>query len=165
MVQQLLLGGQVLVVVLVYLFVWRVIRSARTDLRAAALRGTRGAAGAVAAQESTIIPAAEVQAARREAGLVEPRLVVESSGLLRTGIPFTIGGGLSIGRVEGNDIVLEDPTVSSRHARLVAPGTLVDEGSTNGTLVNGAPVKGRVALRHGDLVQVGATTFRFEAGR
>jgi hypothetical protein len=160
MVQQLLLVGQLLVVVLVYVFVWRVVRGARHDL---ARRGAPGAG--IAAQESTIIPAADVQRARREAGIREPRLVVEQSDVLRPGIPFTIGGGLSIGRSDDNDVVLDEGVVSGRHARIVAPGTVVDEGSTNGTLVNGAPVGGRTALRAGDIVQVGSTVFRYEGTR
>lgn len=162
MVQQLLLVGQLLVVVLIYLFVWRVLRGARADLL---LGGTAVASGNVAAQESTIIPAADVQAARRAAGLGEPRLVVDSSDVLRSGIPFTVGSGLRIGRSTDNDVVLDEGIVSGRHARIVAPGTLVDEGSTNGTLVNGRRLEGRAALRDGDVVQVGSTVFRFEVPR
>lgn len=162
MVQGLLLAGQLLVVVLVYVFVWRVVRGARTDLA----RSSAPAHGfGIGAQESTIIPAADVQQARRAAGLTEPRLVVESSDVLRAGIPFTIGGGLSIGRAEGNDVVLEEGVVSGRHVRVVPPGTVVDEGSTNGTLVNGRRLDGRAALRSGDAVQVGSTVFRFEGPR
>ncbi len=160
MVQQLLLAGQLLVVVLVYVFVWRVIRGARADL---AVRGTAGTS--IEAQESTIIPAADVQAARRSAGLAAPRLGGEQSDVLRPGIPFTIGGGLTIGRAATNDVVLEDGVVSGRHVRIVPPGTVVDEGSTNGTLVNGQQVAARAALRAGDLVQVGSTVFRFEVTR
>jgi hypothetical protein len=162
MVQGLLFGGQVLVVVLVYLFVWRVVRNARGDLLRGGDAAPRRGAPSLDAQESTIIPAADVQAARRSAGLGEPRLVVQQSDVLRAGIPFTIGGGLSIGRAGGNDITLEEGVVSGRHARVVPPGTIVDEASTNGTLVNGHAVDGRAALRPGDLVQVGSTVFRFE---
>ena len=162
MVQQLLFAGQVLVVVLVYLFVWRVIRGARTDL-AAAGRPTRGVPAD--AQESTIMPAADVHAARRAAGLGEPRIVVEQSDVLRAGVPFTIGGGLKIGRASDNDVVLDEGVVSGSHVRIVPPGTVVDEGSTNGTLVNGRQVSGRTALRAGDLVQVGSTVFRYEVAR
>ena len=55
--------------------------------------------------------------------------------------------------------------MSGRHARIVAPGTVVDEGSTNGTLVNGRAVSGRAALRPGDILQIGSTVFRFEVPR
>jgi pSer/pThr/pTyr-binding forkhead associated (FHA) protein len=37
-------------------------------------------------------------------------------------------------------------------------------GSTNGTKVNGLPVIGPHALRSGDEITVGATTFIFEQG-
>jgi pSer/pThr/pTyr-binding forkhead associated (FHA) protein len=62
-------------------------------------------------------------------------------------------------------VVLEEGVVSGRHVRIVPPGTVVDEGSTNGTLVNGRTVDGRAALRAGDLVQVGSTVFRYEVPR
>ncbi|MCW2956337.1 MAG: Inner rane component of cytoplasmic domain, partial [Thermoleophilia bacterium] len=39
---------------------------------------------------------------------------------------------------------------------------VVDEGSTNGTFVNGQRVAARVNLRGGDLLQVGSTVFRYE---
>lgn len=90
--------------------------------------------------------------------------MVERSDVLRPGIPFTIGGGLSIGRAPGNDVVLDEGVVSGRHVRVIAPGTVVDEGSTNGTFVNGQPLHGRAALRTGDHLQVGSTVFRFEDG-
>lgn len=162
MVQYLLLGGQVLVVVVVYLFVWRVMRTARRDLVRAAQPSSR--ATTFDAQESTIMPAADVAQARRAAGLGEPRLIVDASDVLRPGVPFTIGRGLSLGRADTNDVVLDEGVVSGRHARVIAPGTVVDEGSTNGTFVNGQPVAGRVALRDGDIVQVGSTVLRYETG-
>ncbi|MCW2955590.1 MAG: hypothetical protein JWO69_459, partial [Thermoleophilia bacterium] len=88
MVQQLLFIGQVLVVLLVYLFVWRVMRGARRDLALPQQHaGARGGRGVVDAQESTIISASDAASARRGAGLREPRLVVESSDVLRPGVP------------------------------------------------------------------------------
>ncbi|MCW2949433.1 MAG: domain containing protein [Thermoleophilia bacterium] len=163
MVQQLLLLGQLVFVALIYLFVWRVVRGARGDLLGAA--GARRSMASQDAQESTIIPAADAHAARRAAGLTEPRLVVHSSEVLRPGVPFTIGGGLTIGRGETNDIVLDDAVVSSRHLRIVPPGTVVDDGSTNGTFVNGQRVKDRATLRPGDQLQAGSTVFIYEGAR
>lgn len=161
MVQQLLLAGQALVVIFVYVFVWRMVSGARADLRQ---RGSGGAAS-IDQQESTILPASTVEAARRAAGLGEPRIVVEHSSVLRAGVPFVIGGGLRLGRSDDNDIVLDEGVVSSHHARIVPPGTVVDDASTNGTVVNGERIAGRHALRSGDRVQVGSTVFRFEVAR
>ena len=166
MVQYLLLAGQILVVMLVYLFVWRTMRGARHDLLDAARPdyvASRGAQpGGIAAQESTIMPAADVAAARRAAGLREARLVVDSSPALREGVPFTIGSALTIGRADSNDVVLDDHVVSGQHARVIAPGTVVDQESTNGTFVNGKQIRGRATLRDGDILQIGSTVFVYE---
>ena len=164
MITQLLLAGQVLVLVLLYLLVWRVLRGARRDLLAASTPGmarSRGGGGATA-DESTIIPAADAMRARREAGLPDPRVVVLESEVLTIGAPFVIGGGLTLGRAADNDIVLDDGYVSTHHARLVAPSTLVDLDSTNGTLHNGGALVGRVRLKAGDDFQLGTTRFRYE---
>ncbi len=63
---------------------------------------------------------------------------------------------LSIGRKHGNDIQLNDLTVSGRHALIVSMGEHIyvdDLGSTNGTLMNGARVT-KTLLKHGDVIQV-----------
>ena len=55
-------------------------------------------------------------------------------------------------------------TVAAELDRLVPSWELivVDDGSTNGTFVNGQPVVGRANLRSGDALQVGSTVFRYE---
>ena len=70
-----------------------------------------------------------------------------------------------IGRHSNNDITLtDDATISRFHAR-VARGpqgvVIYDEGSSNGTFVNGERVYQRV-LRPGDVITVGKASFRFE---
>lgn len=157
MIQYVLLGGQVLTVALIYLFVWRVIRSAQTNLRNSGKLSAN-----VSSQESTIMPAASVTKARRAAGLRDPRLVVEESDVLRAGVPFTITSSLSIGRSPESDIVLDEGIVSATHARIIPPGAVIDEGSTNGTYINALAVKGRVTLNDGDILQIGSTVFRYE---
>jgi pSer/pThr/pTyr-binding forkhead associated (FHA) protein len=160
MIQVLLLVGQALVLVLLYVFVWRVMRTARTDVLA-----PEQTSGRRAVEDSTIIPAADVARARREAGLAEPRIVVVSSERLRVGTPFVIGDGLTIGRANDNHIVLDDSTVSAHHARMAPPDLLVDLGSTNGTLVNGRSIAGQVRVAVGDTLAVGSTTFRYEVAQ
>jgi hypothetical protein len=64
---------------------------------------------------------------------------------------------LLVGRAQSCDVVLEDRSVSRRHARLVfrdATWVICDLDSTNGTFVNGVRV-GRCQLRPGDRVLIG----------
>lgn len=159
MIQQLLLAGQFVLVLVIYLFVWRVLTAARNDIAGS------GRTAGVAAAESTIIPAADVARARRSAGMRDPRIVVAHSSLLSNGAPFVVSGTVTIGRASDNTIALDEPVVSSHHCRITAPNTLVDLESTNGTLVNDLRIAGRHALAQGDRITIGSTTFIYEAPR
>ena len=68
-----------------------------------------------------------------------------------------------IGRGDGVEVRLEHPLVSRRHARIEATADgfrLVDEGSRNGTFVNGRRVR-EALLRRGDRVAFARCVFRF----
>jgi hypothetical protein len=72
---------------------------------------------------------------------------------------------VTIGRLPECDVVVSDPNVSRRHAEVRRRGNdfiVVDLGSTNGTLVNGAGVRER-RLNDGDEITLGGTRVRFEA--
>jgi DNA-binding CsgD family transcriptional regulator len=73
------------------------------------------------------------------------------------------GDVTTVGRGDGVDISLEDPTVSRLHAELVRRGPHVyvsDLGlSTNGTRVNGRPI-GRQVLTEGDVISFGGARAR-----
>ena len=152
MVDQVLLLLQALFLLLLYLFVWRVVRTASRDLRLP--------------QESFLVGPAQAQAY----GLpleAAPRLrvVVESSPSLRHGLAFEVGSApLTVGRSGENAIALpDDDYASANHARLepLRDGLwVVDLGSTNGIAVNGHRIEGRELLRHGDLIRIGATELR-----
>src|SRR3712207_2151749 len=94
------------------------------------------------------------------------RLRVESGP--NAGQSFTVdGSGTTIGRQDGNTIVLDDGRLSRQHARLdLAPGglTITDLGSANGTRLNGQRISGTQPLRAGDRVQLGDTTIVIEGG-
>jgi pSer/pThr/pTyr-binding forkhead associated (FHA) protein len=138
--------------VLLYLFIWRVIRAAARDLR-------------TAPQESFVL--APAQLAADPPTSPGGRLVVQRSDVLKGGQTFQAGPvPLSVGRAEDNDVVLTgDEFASSHHARIEANREgvwVLDLNSTNGTFVNGARLDGRRRLREGDVVQIGETELRFE---
>jgi len=70
---------------------------------------------------------------------------------------------LTIGRKHGNEIQLNDLTISGRHALIIAQGKQVyieDLGSTNGTLLNGNHIKSAI-LKQGDVIQAGHHQFTY----
>jgi len=64
---------------------------------------------------------------------------------------------LTVGRVQGNDIVLSKRNVSKQHARLSLEGgqaVVVDLNSTNGTWVNGRKITSPQPLKQGDKIYI-----------
>ena len=118
-----------------YLFLWLVVRGAWRALRSAPT------------------PAR----ARASPGL--RLLVLEAGGSsLPTGQVIEVRDGATLGRAERSSLVLADSTVSAEHARfglLAGEWVVADLGSTNGTLLNQAPVHGQTPLATGDVVAVG----------
>ena len=72
----------------------------------------------------------------------------------------------SIGRLEGSDVVIPDPSVSALHAIIERYGdewVLRDLGSTNGTFVNGERIVADRRLRPGDEVRIGTSRLIFRS--
>jgi len=71
----------------------------------------------------------------------------------------------AIGRDAGNDVVINDDAASARHAVVeLNDGTwwVSDQGSTNGTLLNGGRIARPERLRDGDVIDIGRVGMRFE---
>src|SRR5690349_13747609 len=65
---------------------------------------------------------------------------------------------VTIGRVQGNDIVLPKGNVSKRHARIVLKDgkfIIVDLKSTNGTYVNGRKITSPLVVKESDKIYIG----------
>src|SRR5437764_7870292 len=74
-------------------------------------------------------------------------------------------GDLSVGRTEGNDIVLNHPSVSRKHAKFEIRGDqwwIVDLKSTNGVKVNGNLVS-ESEVSDGDKISVGSVPLELKA--
>ena len=140
--------------VLLYLFIWRIVRSAARDLRLP--------------QESMILRPHQVAGLLPQPPAAElGRLVVASSPALEEGEVFPLDSSpLSIGRGAGNDVsISDDQYASGRHARFEPrrDGVYVEDvGSTNGTFVNGIRLTRERRLTPGDVVRIGETDLRYE---
>jgi Inner membrane component of T3SS, cytoplasmic domain len=151
-VAEVLLALKIAFLVLLYLFVLRVIRSAGRERQAPS-------------QDSMILTPAAAAAAglgRSRARRKTTRLVVQRSPSLDEGDEFPLNSApVTVGRGGQNDLVLNgDEFASARHARIEARGDGVwvqDLDSTNGTYVNGARVVGAQRVNAGDVVRVGDT--------
>ena len=79
---------------------------------------------------------------------------------------FELGkASVTLGRATTNDIILDSARVSRSHARLECGPSgceIVDLGSSNGTRLNGLPVK-RVRLDPGDIVSIGEFELHYQA--
>lgn len=154
-VDEVLLLLKIAFLVLLYLFIWRIVRTASRDLRVP--------------QESFIMAPSSsggVQSSRR--GSRTGRLIVVKSGDLDAGEDFALNSSqVTIGRGLRNDIAIaSDEYASARHARFEPrqDGVWVqDLGSTNGTYLNGTRLEQPRLLTAGDVIRVGETDLRFEA--
>lgn len=77
------------------------------------------------------------------------------------------GTQLTVGRVQGNDLMLPKGNVSKRHARLLfRDGRFIvtDLNSTNGTYVNRRRISQATIVREGDRIYIGDFVLRIEPG-
>jgi pSer/pThr/pTyr-binding forkhead associated (FHA) protein len=73
---------------------------------------------------------------------------------------------ITIGRKPHNDVQIDNLAVSGEHAQIVTilnDSFLEDLGSTNGTLVNGNPIKKHV-LQNNDVIEIGKYRLRYLSG-
>lgn len=137
--------------VLLYFFVFRAVRSVALDM--AGRRRERG---------TTVMraPTEQLAAARTSKGGKPPSHVVvhEADGSKSRNVKLS--GPTQIGRGAACAIRLSDTYVSQVHARLYGENGswfVEDLGSTNGTFVNGKQIQSVTRLKRGDRVQFGQT--------
>jgi hypothetical protein len=143
MLQIVLLVGKFAFLIILYLFIYKVVRSATREMRAAAPCVERqpwppGAGLRSAGEEFT--PAGGMGGGGGIWTLVVQRSPSLAAG---TALAFPIGTRALAGRSSEMDIQLDDTFVSSKHALFESTGAgfrVEDLRSTNGTQVNGADI-------------------------
>ena len=153
-VEEALLVIKIVFLVLLYLFIWRIVRAAARDVGLP--------------QESFVLAPGSIPGLGEQHAVDAGRLVVLKSPALDEGEEWELdSSALTLGRGAQNDVQLEqDEYASSQHAK-VEPRRdgvwLEDIGSTNGTYLNGIRLKHPKRLTPGDVVRVGETELRYEA--
>lgn len=167
MLQIVLLVGKFAFLIILYLFIFYVIRSSARGLRSAV--PAPGGSAWLEQQTATALPQAPAASgvARSPGSAVTWTLVVDKSPTLHGGsaYSFPLGSHALAGRSGDMDIYLEDTFVSSKHAlfETTSNGLQVEDlRSTNGTQVNGADISEARVLKIGDHVAIGDTVFRVE---
>ena len=152
-VEEVLLLLKIAFLLLLYLFIWRIVRTASRDLRLP--------------QESFVLAPSGGGPVVPVSGRVTGKIVVVKSPALREGEEHALDSApITVGRGAQNDLGLgPDEFASARHARFEPrqDGVWVqDLGSTNGTYLNGARLEHPRRLTQGDIVRVGETDLRYE---
>ena len=160
MVDQALLLLRVGVLVLLYLFVWRIARTAIRDVRGSSESMILSPGHGFDPQPAPVAPTKPA---------TPGRLVVVESDILPIGAAVVLDQPeVLLGRDPHAAAVLDgDGFVSGRHAMVRLRGgspTVTDLGSTNGTYVNGDRIAAETALHEGDEVAVGSTRMIYEPG-
>jgi pSer/pThr/pTyr-binding forkhead associated (FHA) protein len=151
-VEAVLLGLKIAFLVLLYLFIWRIVRSVAKDLRLP--------------QESFVLGPQQAAAAglgRMHTGL----LVVLSSPALDTNTERELDSTpVTIGRAGDNHLAIDADEFASVHHAKIEPRRdgvwVTDLDSTNGTFVNGVKVTRPRKLSPGDVIRVGETDLRYD---
>jgi len=136
-------------IVLLYFFVYRAIRSVAVDVSGR----KRGAT-------TQMLTPSALSAAKPSRGGKPPTQVVVHDGAGAKASPIKLRDQVEIGRGDRCAIRLQDTYVSQVHARLYPKDGawyVEDLGSTNGTLLNDHKVQAAVEVHAGDVLKVGKT--------
>ena len=142
--------------VVLYLFLLWVVRSARRDL----VRGQEPTEVERDADE----PRSDREPVMDLGAGVEPQLQVVAAMGYEPGTVIDISDGATLGRAGSADIHVEDPFASSVHARIFARNGFMyveDMGSTNGTYLNGRQLRKAEQLKPADKIRIGDSEYSY----
>jgi pSer/pThr/pTyr-binding forkhead associated (FHA) protein len=131
-------------IVLLYLFLWKVVRITAREMIEA---GERGSAKRTKSEAKLIV--------------LDP-----AQSVLTPGFTIPLARKTTIGRHPDCSVVIDEPFLSAFHAEFTKKGgewSLNDLDSTNGVFKNGEAVAGATRISPGDIVQLGRIKLKFVA--
>ena len=186
-----LLVAEAAFLLLLFVFVWSIVRSSMRDLHDAepvvapppvtgpVHSGDTGGLAVVAPRVSdpppqppTPVTPAQGTSRQRPTGPVfelsqniTPKLIVSRSPSLPSDAEYPLEAGMTLGRSRSSGIPVSDQFASHMHARVFPRGHfyfIEDLGSTNGTFVNGRRIDEQTQIKVHDEIRLGETVFRYE---
>ena len=152
---------KICLLILLYLFFFRVLRAvwAEVHLARQTSSGTTSGRSRRGGRSGKAGGAGRGPRRTRARERTPPRLkVVEPAEL--AGTTYPLGDELTVGRAAGCQITLDDTYASQVHARVFMRDDQLyveDLGSTNGTYLNRRKVSAPMVVSHGDQIQIGST--------
>ena len=148
---------KICLLILLYLFFFRVLRAVWAEVNLARTAAPAGSGGGRRSRSRRGGDGPPRRTRARERTL--PKLkVIEPAEL--AGTVYPLGDELTVGRAAGCQITLDDTYASQLHARLFMRDEQLyveDLGSTNGTYLNRRKVTGPMVVSQGDQIKVGST--------
>jgi hypothetical protein len=152
---------KICLLILLYLFFFRVLRAVWAEVHLARQTSTGTSSGRPgrAGRSGKAGGAARPPRRSRTRDRTPPKLqVVEPAEL--AGTTYPLGDELTVGRAAGCQITLDDTYASQVHARIFMRDDQLyveDLGSTNGTYLNRRKVSAPMVVSQGDRIQIGST--------
>jgi hypothetical protein len=144
---------KIFLLVLLYLFFFRVLRAVWTEINPPEVAEAPAGAGRAAGRRQRARPV------RRPSRSSQPQLRVLEPGHLR-GRAYPLDEEVTLGRAAGCQVPLDDSYASQVHARVFhrdGQWYVEDLGSTNGTYLNRRRVAGPMVMQRRDQIQIGNT--------
>ena len=149
---------KICLLILLYLFFFRVLRAVWAEVNLARTTAPAPSGGGRRARRGRSGGEGQPRRSRARERTLPKLKVIQPAEL--AGTVYPLGDELTVGRAAGCQITLDDTYASQLHARIFMRDEQLyveDLGSTNGTYLNRRKVSAPMVVSQGDQIQIGST--------